>query len=132
MSYDSVEFLSIYPEWQDAYAKVEQSYIAFVSEVERVYARLRQLTDRAQFAREAKKYFFYGVLLAWKSEEEDRKHQWKEGASREGVQEWHGIDGWAYYGAWSVKRLTKDMRELAESGGVQDGTRRHKPTAPKQ
>jgi hypothetical protein len=121
-TYDSEEFLEVYPEWRAPYAKVEKSYAAFVSEVESVYARLREISDRAQFAREVKQYFFYGIMLAWKSEEEDRRAQREgknEGAKHEREaekSEWKGIDGWEYYGAWGVKRLIKDMRELEETG----------------
>jgi hypothetical protein len=32
-------------------------------------------------------------------------------------EEWQGIDAWAYYGGWGLKRLIKDMRELEETGG---------------
>lgn len=107
-SYDSEEFLSVYPEWRETYHKVEKSYAAFISEVERVYVHLRQIADRARFAREVKQYFFYGVMLAWKSEEEERKRQASSG--------WRGIDGWEYYSSWSIRRLIKDIRELEENG----------------
>ncbi len=141
-SYDSEEFLEAFPEWRATYEKVERGYVAFIAEVEGIYARLAQTcTDRAQFAREVKQYFFAGILLAWKNEEEDRRRRRTKAKSlakgtdaaseRESEsdeardaraeakenEEWQGIDAWAYYGGWGLKRLIKDMRELEETGG---------------
>jgi hypothetical protein len=140
-TYDSEEFLEAYPEWRATYDKVEKGYVAFVSEVEGVYVRLQQITDRGEFAREVKKYFFAGIVLAWKNEEEDRRrrrqqqHSKKTNTSRSDKpttetaesevdeddetkenERWQGIDGWTYYGGWGLKRLIKDMRELEETG----------------
>lgn len=139
-SYDSEEFLEAFPEWRATYEKVERGYVAFIAEVEGIYARLAlSCTDRAQFAREVKQYFFAGILLAWKNEEEDRRRRRTKAKSREKEtdsesesesdevrdaraevkenEEWRGIDAWAYYGGWGLKRLIKDMRELEETGG---------------
>jgi len=112
--FDSEDFLSVFPEWRDTYHKVEKSYVAFISQVEGIYARLREIPARAQFAKEAKQYFFYGIVLAWKSEEEEVKTI--EAARRVRIEGWRGIDAWEYYGGWGIKRLIRDMRELEERG----------------
>jgi len=115
--YDSGEFLQVYSEWRTLYAKVENRYARLVTEVENTYVRLRQLPVGAQFAIETKRYFFYGIILAWRSAEE--WHTEREGKHEEGSRSrrpWKGLDGWEYYGGWSAKRLLKDIRYLEETG----------------
>lgn len=63
-----LDFLSVFPEWKEYFEELKEQYYNFLDIVVDTYHKLTKIEDPKVYAKEAKKFPFYGHLFEWKAD----------------------------------------------------------------